>query len=205
MLFLELDADPYDPDEEDPAQSRALESSLWELQVRPVPGSRPALASCPPAPTPMGLFLLPRPPPSLSPWLPGGTLTSVWSRHSVPSVGRWEASQPRGDGPRALQALQRHYHPEVSKAASVINQALSVPEASIAPLLELTAFEVRARLGEVGRAGSSRVRASVCLSSQIFERDLKKKWPEAVPLEFIPAQGLLGRRDDLCAQHFTLS
>ncbi|XP_014400838.1 PREDICTED: nucleolar complex protein 4 homolog [Myotis brandtii] len=73
-----------------------------------------------------------------------------------------------------------HYHPEVSKAASVINQALSVPEASIAPLLELTAFE-------------------------IFERDLKKKGPEAVPLEFIPAQGLLGRRDDLCAQHFTLS
>ncbi|XP_059533216.1 nucleolar complex protein 4 homolog [Myotis daubentonii] len=105
----ELDADPYNPDEEDPAQSRALESSLWELQ-----------------------------------------------------------------------ALQRHYHPEVSKAASVINQALSVPEASIAPLLELTAFE-------------------------IFERDLKKRGPEAVPLEFIPAQGLLGRRDDLCAQHFTLS
>lgn len=105
----ELDADPYDPDEQDPAQSRALESSLWELQ-----------------------------------------------------------------------ALQRHYHPEVSKAASVINQALSVPEASIAPLLELTAFEV-------------------------FERDLKKKWPETVPLEFLPPQGLLGRRDDLCAQHFSLS
>ncbi|XP_072809101.1 nucleolar complex protein 4 homolog [Vicugna pacos] len=103
-----LDADPYDPSEEDPAQSRALESSLWELQ-----------------------------------------------------------------------ALQRHYHPEVSKAASVINQALSVPEVSIAPLLELTAFE-------------------------IFEQDLKKG-PESVPLEFIPAQGLLGQQDDLCAQHFTLS
>uniref|UniRef100_A0A9L0I8V1 Nucleolar complex associated 4 homolog n=1 Tax=Equus asinus TaxID=9793 RepID=A0A9L0I8V1_EQUAS len=105
----ELDADPYDPGEEDPAKSRALESSLWELQ-----------------------------------------------------------------------ALQRHYHPEVSKAASVINQVLSVPEVSLAPLLELTAFEV-------------------------FERDLKKKGPESVPLEFIPARGLLGRRDDLCAQHFTLS
>ncbi|KAM7050687.1 nucleolar complex protein 4 homolog isoform 1-T2 [Molossus nigricans] len=105
----ELDADPYDPGEEDPAKSRALESSLWELQ-----------------------------------------------------------------------ALQRHYHPEVSKAASVINQALTVPEVSLAPLLELTAFE-------------------------IFERDLKKKGPEAVPLEFIPPQGLLGRQDDLCAQHFTLS
>lgn len=34
LLFLELDADPYDPGEEDPAKSRALESSLWELQVR---------------------------------------------------------------------------------------------------------------------------------------------------------------------------
>uniref|UniRef100_A0A8I3W3R5 Nucleolar complex associated 4 homolog n=1 Tax=Callithrix jacchus TaxID=9483 RepID=A0A8I3W3R5_CALJA len=105
----ELDADPYDAREEDPAQSRALESSLWELQ-----------------------------------------------------------------------ALQRHYHPEVSKAASVINQALSVPEVSIAPLLELTAYE-------------------------IFERDLKKKGREPVPLEYLPAQGLLGRPGDICAQHFTLS
>ncbi|KAF6278223.1 nucleolar complex associated 4-like protein [Rhinolophus ferrumequinum] len=105
----ELDSDPYDPGEEDPAKSRALESSLWELQ-----------------------------------------------------------------------ALQRHYHPEVSKAASVINQLPCLPEVSIAPLLELTAFEM-------------------------FERDLRKKGPEAVPLEFIPARGLLGRRDDLCAQHFTLS
>lgn len=39
----------------------------------------------------------------------------------------------------------------------------------------------------------------------MFERDLRKKGPEAVPLEFIPARGLLGRQDDLCAQHFTLS
>lgn len=34
LSFLELDSDPYDPGEEDPAKSRALESSLWELQVR---------------------------------------------------------------------------------------------------------------------------------------------------------------------------
>lgn len=40
------------------------------------------------------------------------------------------------------QTLQQHYHPEVSRAASVINQVLSVPEVSIAPLLELTAYEV---------------------------------------------------------------
>ncbi|XP_021113380.1 nucleolar complex protein 4 homolog isoform X3 [Heterocephalus glaber] len=104
----ELDADPYDPEEEDPAKSRALESCLWELQT-----------------------------------------------------------------------LQQHYHPEVSRAASVISQALSVPEVSIAPLLELTAYE-------------------------IFERDLKKKPSELVPLEFVPAQGLLGSREDACAQCFTL-
>ena len=48
--------------------------------------------------------------------------------------------------PMSLQALQQHYHPEVSKAASAINQALSVPEVSIAPLLEVTAFEVRGLL-----------------------------------------------------------
>lgn len=94
----------------------------------------------------------------------------------------------------------------MSKAASVINQVLSVPEVSIAPLLELTAFEVRAGPEGVGAQGPGRatVHLSVC-PEQIFERDLSKKGPEAVPLEFIPAQGLLGRRDDLCAQHFTLS
>ncbi|KAL6036450.1 hypothetical protein STEG23_034161 [Scotinomys teguina] len=79
-----------------------------------------------------------------------------------------------------LQTLQQHYHPEVSRTASVINQVLSVPEVSIAPLLELTAYE-------------------------IFEQDLKKKAPGSVPLEFIPAKGLLGRQDDLCTQLFTLS
>ena len=36
-LILELDADPYDPMEKDPARSHALESSLWELQVSCLP------------------------------------------------------------------------------------------------------------------------------------------------------------------------
>lgn len=94
VLSLELDADPYDPDEEDPAQSRALESSLWELQVRP---GRPVPSR--PVPSPHTAHLPPHPHvpvPSLSPWFPGGTLTSVGIRHSVPNVGCWEASQPRG-------------------------------------------------------------------------------------------------------------
>ncbi|KAM7325823.1 hypothetical protein ACRRTK_016076 [Alexandromys fortis] len=105
----QLDADPYDPVEKDPARSHALESCLWELQT-----------------------------------------------------------------------LQQHYHPEVSRAAGVINQVLSVPEVSIAPLLELTAYE-------------------------IFEQDLKKKAPGSVPLEFISSKGLLGRQDHLCTQFFTLT
>lgn len=49
---------------------------------------------------------------------------------------------PGPDAPGPLQTLQQHYHPEVSRAASAINQALSLPEVSIAPLLELTAYEV---------------------------------------------------------------
>lgn len=97
--LLELDADPYDPQEEDPAKSRALESSLWELQVGPpCGGSRDP-----------GLAL-------------GGT--------ADPHLG-------------PPQTLQQHYHPDVATAASAINQALAVPEVSIAPLLELSAFEVR--------------------------------------------------------------
>lgn len=109
VSFLELDADPYDPEEEDPAKSQALESSLWELQVSTVGRHSPCCAPALPEPGP------------------------------VSGVGR---VTPRS--PHASQALQRHYHPEVSQAASVINQALSVPEVSIAPLLELTAFDVRA-------------------------------------------------------------
>lgn len=65
------------------------------------------------------------------------------------------------------QALQRHYHPEVSKAASVINQLLCLPEVSIAPLLELTAFEVRMQ-GLAGGRGLGhrglRERPHICLS-----------------------------------------
>lgn len=59
--------------------------------------------------------------------------------------GWWHRAGAWGSCPLTAllpQALQRHYHPEVSKAASVINQALSMPEVSIAPLLELTAYEV---------------------------------------------------------------
>lgn len=68
LFFLELDADPYDPGEEDPAKSRALESSLWELQVRaPRPPPEPL-----PCPLMHELLLLSHGPwPTLSPCLRG--------------------------------------------------------------------------------------------------------------------------------------
>lgn len=71
VLLAELGTDPYDPEEEDPAMSRALESSLWELQVgTPPPGpTRTPLSHAPTCSPPF-----PHPPPypsHLSPWLPG--------------------------------------------------------------------------------------------------------------------------------------
>lgn len=95
----------------------------------------------------------------------------------------------------------------MSRAAGVINQVLSVPEVSIAPLLELTAYEVRAVHRAVGvpATGTTASSPKPLCPLQIFEQDLKKKAAGSVPLEFIPAKGLLGRQDDLCTQLFTLS
>lgn len=42
----------------------------------------------------------------------------------------------------ALQSLQNHYHPDVAKAAAVLNQSLSEMEDDISGLLELSAYEV---------------------------------------------------------------
>ncbi|XP_077164485.1 nucleolar complex protein 4 homolog [Paroedura picta] len=104
----ELPADPYVMEEEDPSESRALESSLWEIQT-----------------------------------------------------------------------LQRHYHPDVAKAAASINTALSESEEDLTDLLELTSYE-------------------------IFDRDLKKK-ATSVPLEFQRATGLFGQKNDVLADYFTLA
>lgn len=40
------------------------------------------------------------------------------------------------------QSLQSHYHPDVAKAAAVLNQSLSEMEDDISGLLELSAYEV---------------------------------------------------------------
>ncbi|XP_040272206.1 nucleolar complex protein 4 homolog [Bufo bufo] len=100
-------SDPFIIEEQDPAKSRALESSLWEIE-----------------------------------------------------------------------ALQNHYYPNIVRAANVISRALSAQESDISELLELSSYE-------------------------LFEQEMKKKF-HTVPLEFEPVQGLLGKKLDITADHFSL-
>ncbi|NWI59417.1 NOC4L protein, partial [Calyptomena viridis] len=103
----EMSEDPYVMEEEEPSESRALESSLWEIQ-----------------------------------------------------------------------SLQNHYHPDVAKAAAVLNQSLSEIEDDISGLLELSAYE-------------------------LFDKEVKKKVID-VPLEFEQVRGLFGKKNDIFAEHFSL-
>lgn len=89
VLLAELGTDPYDPEEEDPAMSRALESSLWELQVgTPPPGPTRTPLSCPnlqptlpPPPT------LPFSPVTLVAWKGwGGDAASSWTQALAPTL-----------------------------------------------------------------------------------------------------------------------
>ncbi|XP_029475320.1 nucleolar complex protein 4 homolog isoform X2 [Rhinatrema bivittatum] len=102
-----LTDDPYIMEEEDPSKSRALESSLWELQ-----------------------------------------------------------------------ALQKHYHPDVAKEAGVINHPLSDLETDVSELLDISSYE-------------------------LFDREVKKKF-KCTPVEFEPVRGLFGKKKDICAEHFVL-
>lgn len=101
--------DPYLMDEEDPAQCRALESSLWEIK-----------------------------------------------------------------------SLQTHYHPDVAKAALLINTPLSEQEDDISETLEVTTYE-------------------------LMEKDLKQLEIKSVPLEFETATRLLKGGGDVLGQHFCLA
>ncbi|XP_068886939.1 nucleolar complex protein 4 homolog isoform X2 [Aphelocoma coerulescens] len=103
----DMSEDPYVMEEEEPSQSRALESSLWEIQ-----------------------------------------------------------------------SLQNHYHPDVAKAAAVLNQSLSEMEDDISGLLELSAYE-------------------------LFDKEVKKNAVD-VPLEFEQVRGLFGKKNDIFAEHFSL-
>ncbi|XP_067910721.1 nucleolar complex protein 4 homolog isoform X2 [Heterodontus francisci] len=77
-----------------------------------------------------------------------------------------------------LQALQKHYHPDVANAAATINKALSSQEADLSSLLNLSV-------------------------SELFEKEPKKR-EKSVPMEFEPAEGLLSRKNDLVTLHWSL-
>ncbi|XP_068064845.1 nucleolar complex protein 4 homolog [Anomalospiza imberbis] len=77
-----------------------------------------------------------------------------------------------------IQSLQNHYHPDVAKAAAVLNQSLSEMEDDISGLLELSA-------------------------SELFDKEVKKKAVD-VPLEFEQVRGLFGKKNDIFAEHFSL-
>ncbi|KFP16794.1 Nucleolar complex protein 4, partial [Egretta garzetta] len=77
-----------------------------------------------------------------------------------------------------IRSLQNHYHPDVAKAAAVLNQSLSEMEDDISGLLELSAYE-------------------------LFDKEVKKAAVD-VPLEFEQVRGLFGKKNDIFAEHFTL-
>ncbi|XP_043571184.1 nucleolar complex protein 4 homolog [Chiloscyllium plagiosum] len=77
-----------------------------------------------------------------------------------------------------IQTLQYHYHPDVANQAATINKALSSQESDLSTLLDLSV-------------------------SELFEREPKKRI-KSIPLEFEPAEGLLGKRNDLVRHHWTL-
>uniref|UniRef100_A0A8C6NT22 Nucleolar complex associated 4 homolog n=1 Tax=Nothobranchius furzeri TaxID=105023 RepID=A0A8C6NT22_NOTFU len=76
-----------------------------------------------------------------------------------------------------IKTLQKHYHPDVAKAAMLINTPLPVQEDDISEVLEITTHE-------------------------LMERDLKSE-TKSVPLEFETATELL-RGGDVIKQHFSL-
>ncbi|KAI5612852.1 nucleolar complex protein 4-like [Silurus asotus] len=77
-----------------------------------------------------------------------------------------------------IKSLQNHFHPDVSKAAKAINQALPEREDDISELLELSTFE-------------------------LMERDLKNQ-SQSVPLEFDSVTGLLQSPREVLGLHFSL-
>uniref|UniRef100_A0A8D3C124 CCAAT-binding factor domain-containing protein n=1 Tax=Scophthalmus maximus TaxID=52904 RepID=A0A8D3C124_SCOMX len=79
-----------------------------------------------------------------------------------------------------VKTLQKHYHPDVAKAAMLINKPLSEQEEDISEVLELTVFE-------------------------LMERDLKQTQTKTIPLEFETASQLLQGGGNVLGQHFCLN
>uniref|UniRef100_A0A8C9WA25 Nucleolar complex associated 4 homolog n=1 Tax=Scleropages formosus TaxID=113540 RepID=A0A8C9WA25_SCLFO len=78
-----------------------------------------------------------------------------------------------------LQTLQKHYHPDVVRVATVINKPLGEQENELSELLELSGYE-------------------------LFERNLQQELKDTVALEFEPVTQLLQGSGGLLDQHFSL-
>ncbi|XP_036385719.1 nucleolar complex protein 4 homolog [Megalops cyprinoides] len=78
-----------------------------------------------------------------------------------------------------LQTLQKHFHPDVAKAAMAINNPLSEQEDDVSELLELSTYE-------------------------LFERGLQHSEKQAVPLEFEVATQLLQGSAGVLGAYFSL-
>ncbi|XP_030290595.1 nucleolar complex protein 4 homolog [Sparus aurata] len=78
-----------------------------------------------------------------------------------------------------IKTLQKHHHPDVAKAAMMINKPLPEQEDDISEVLEITTYEM-------------------------MERDLKQSQMKSIPLEFETATQLLKGGGDVLGQHFCL-
>ncbi|XP_026194727.1 nucleolar complex protein 4 homolog [Anabas testudineus] len=78
-----------------------------------------------------------------------------------------------------IKTLQKHYHPDVAKAALLINTPLSEQEDDLSEVLEITAYE-------------------------LMEKDLNKTQSKSIPLEFETATQLLKGGGGVLGQHFCL-
>lgn len=103
--------------------------------------------------------------------------------------------------PRVVQTLQKHHHPDVSKAAGLINTPLVQQEEDISKVLETTAYQVGlVRTGDVLRAS-----ITFSCSSQLMEQELKQTVVKNVPLEFETAAHLLQGGGGALSRHFCLT
>lgn len=105
--------------------------------------------------------------------------------------------------PHVVQTLQKHHHPDVSKAAALINTPLLQQEEDLSEILEMTTYQVSLQpdLHPVSRTSIT----TSCCSPQLMEQELKQTGLKNVPLEFEAASRLLQGGGGVLGQHFCLS
>lgn len=103
--------------------------------------------------------------------------------------------------PHVLQSLQKHHHPDVSKAAALINTPLGQQEDDISKVLETTAYQVGLLEAPLDLLWASWLLHVL----QLMEQELQQTVLKNVPLEFEPAAHLLQGGGGALKEHFCLS